>query len=205
MKVSLTRFKDFVNASSVDRQDVVKDTINSGEYSPCKDFYKDIREAIVSMFKDGGSIEKLEEEINLVRDEKKTQYLLLLQGFKTWINKKKIVYLGAEACNFELNGLDLSINPELLLEINGEKTVVKLFFKGGKQKAERKKASVIPVLMKTAFVAFGEEYKDYNFAVLDICNGKLFRITPSTPIDKILLTLNTEAKNWLEYQSELQK
>ncbi len=206
-RIPLTRFTDFINASNMDRQDVVKDTIDFGEYSPCKDFYKDMRDAIVSFFKDGGTIEDLEEEMVLVRDKKKPQYLLLLHGFKKWVNNKRIIYLGEEACDFELNGLKISINPELLLKINGKKTVVKLYFKGGKQINERKKDSFIPipVLMKNAFSVFGEKYKDYDFAVLDIRNSRLFHITESTPIDKILLTLKMEAKNWLAYQSELQK
>lgn len=202
-KVTLTRFMDFVNASGMDRQKVVRETINAEKYSPCKDFYKDIRDAIVSFFKDKGSLESLEEEIALVKDEKKTHYLSLLQGFEKWIKNKKIVFLGAESCDYELSGLGLSINPELLLEINGEKTVVKLFFKD--ESIKRNTANMISVLMEMAFSVFETEYDDFNFAVLDLRNGKLFRITPSTPVEKILLTLNAEAKNWLEYQSELQE
>lgn len=202
-KVTLTRFMDFVNASGMDRQKVVRETINAEKYSPCKDFYKDIRDAIVSFFKDNGSLESLEEEIALVKDEKKTHYLSLLQGFEKWIKNKKIVFLGAESCDYELSGLGLSINPELLLEINGEKTVVKLFFKD--ESIKRNTANMISVLMGMAFPVFETKYDDFNFAVLDLRNGKLFRITPSTPVKKIRLTLNAEAKNWLEYQSELQK
>ena len=206
-RIPLTRFTDFINASNMDRQDVVKDTIDFGEYSPCKDFYKIMRDAIVSFFKDGGSIEDLEEETALVHDKKKPQYLLLLHGFKKWVKNKKIVYLGEKTCDIELNGLKISINPELILKINGKKTVVKLYFKEGKPITERKKDCFIPipVLMKSAFAVFGEEYKDYDFAVLDIRNGKFYHITQSTPVEKILLTLNMEAKSWVAYQSELQK
>ena len=202
-KVTLTRFMDFVNASGMDREKVVRETINTEKYSPCKDFYKDIRDAIVSFFENKGTLESLEEEIALVKDEKKMHYLSLLQGFENWIKSRKIVFLGTESCDFELSGLGLSINPELLLEINGEKTIVKLFFKD--KRIKRNTANMISVLMEMAFSVFETKYDDYNFAVLDLRNGKLFRITPSTPVEKIQFILNAEAKNWLEYQSEIQK
>jgi hypothetical protein len=47
-------------------------------------------------------------------------------------------------------------------------------------------------------LAFGETdaYKDYQFAVLDIRNSKLFKLTKKTKVDKIIETLEVEAEFW---------
>ena len=56
-------------------------------------------------------------------------------------------------------------------------------------------------------LAFGETdaYKDYQFAVLDIRNSKLFKLTKKTKVDKIIETLEVEAEFWQKYQEKMKQ
>jgi len=60
---------------------------------------------------------------------------------------------------------------------------------------------MITVLMSMAFRAIFENYDTYDFAVLDIRLGRLWRITKKTPIDKIKDVLVHEAESWYNYQN----
>jgi len=48
------------------------------------------------------------------------------------------------------------------------------------------------------------QYKDYQFAVLDIRNAKLFKLTKKTKVDEIKDTLELEADYWKKYQERIQ-
>lgn len=91
----------------------------------------------------------------------------------------------------------MSINPELIININRKPTVVKLYFK--QDKLEKCAAEMIAVLLS---MAFSTTYKDtFDYAVLDIRRGRLFRITETTPLNDIKVVLENEAKLWYNYQN----
>ena len=200
--VTLTRFLDFVNANGLDRQKVVSEFINSDDYSPCKDYYKDLRDAIVSMYKNGEPLDSLDEKFALIDEKKQVNYPILLSGFKAWARRKKIVFLETKSYIYDLNGLEMSINPELVLRINGKPTVVKFFFK---KDLEKGAADIVSVLMAMAFRSFDDKYNDYDFGVLDLRTSRLRRITATTKIDEIINILNVDAKTWLNYQEQIQR
>lgn len=203
MNVTLTRFMDFVNANGLYRRRVVNDYINSDDYSPCKDYYREMRDAIISMYKNGESLDSLDDKFALIDEKKQTNYPALLSGYKKWAKRKKIVFLETNSYVYDLNGLKLSINPELVLKIDGKPTVVKLYFK--KDKLKKDAADIVSVLIAMTFCSFDNKYSDYDFGVMDLRNSKFLRITQTTQVDEIKNTLEVDAMTWLHYQEQIQR
>lgn len=201
MSVSLTKFVDFVNAKGLERRVVVERALSPDKYEPYKDFYKKLRDAIVAMHKENAPIDSLPGRIRDANDIKKRHFKELVYGYQKWAKSKRIAFLEDNSCIFDLDGVELSINPELILQINGEPTVVKLYFK--QENLEKDAANMIATLLLMAFQDYDKKYQNYRFGILDIRRGRLYRITSSTPINKIMETLKIEAATWLNYTKSL--
>ena len=129
MDISLTTFVDFVNSTGVKKRDIVFKNLFKGEYDPRKDFYRILRNAIVTMHKNDDPSSKLPQLV-LTFDKKKTKhYNLLIKGYQKWASRKKISYIKDDSRIFTLNQLDIRVNPELILNIKNQPTVIKLYFK----------------------------------------------------------------------------
>lgn len=201
MSVSLTKFVDFVNAKGLERRVVVEKTLNPDKYETYKDFYKNLRDAIVAMHKENAPIDSLPGRIRDANDIKKKHFNEIVCGYQKWAKSKRIVFWEDNSCIFDLDGVNLSINPELILLINREPTVVKLYFK--QENLEKDAANMIATLLLMAFQDYDKKYQDYRFGILDIRRGRLYRITSSTPINEIMETLRIEAASWLKYTESL--
>lgn len=201
MDISLTTFVDFVNSTGVKKRDVVFKNLIKEKYDPRKDFYRILRTAIVTMHKNNEPISKLPQLV-LTFDPKKTKhYNMLIKGYQKWALHKKISYIKDDSRIFTLNQLDIRVNPELILNIKDQPTVIKLYFKESPLSCDS--ANMIVTLLA---LAFGEtdDYKDYQFAVLDIRQSRLFKLTKKTKVDEIKDTLEVEADFWQKYQEKVQ-
>ena len=202
MDISLTTFVDFVNSTGVKKRDIVFKNLFKGEYDPRKDFYRILRNAIVTMHKNDDPSSKLPQLV-LTFDKKKTKhYNLLIKGYQKWASRKIISYIKDDSRIITLNQLDIKANPELILNIKNQPTVEKLYFKDTPLTIDA--SNMIVTLLS---LAFGEtdEYKNYQFAILDIRNSKLFKLTKKTKVDKIIETLEVEAEFWQKYQEKMKQ
>ena len=198
MVISLTKFLDFVNSTGLKKRNIVLESASPDEYAPYKDFYKALREAIISLHKNHKSVDTLTNIIPWTTEIKKKNYNELISGYQKWAKSKRILFIEEKSTLFSLGGIDLSINPELIISINKTPTIMKLYFK--QDKLEKSAADMITVLMKMAFCANFEHYDTFDYAVLDIRRGRLWRITQTTPIDDIKAVLENEATSWYGYQ-----
>ena len=199
MNISLTRFLDFVNSNGLAKKAIVEKTMVPENYEPYKDFYKNLREAIISLHKEGASVDTLPTRVPWTNEIKKKHYNELISGYQKWCKNKKIVFLESQSYIFDLEGISLSINPELIVNINNKPTVIKLYFK--QPKLEKNSADIIITLLSMAFGSYDAKYSNFDFAILDIRHSRLFRITATTPIQDLMKILPVEAASWLSYQS----
>ena len=202
MDISLTTFVDFVNSTGVKKRDIVFKNLIKGEYDPRKDFYRILRNAIVTLHKNDDQISTLPQLVSTFDKKKTKHYNLLIKGYQKWASRKKITYIKDDSRIITLNQLDIKANPELILCIKNQPTVVKLYFKETPLTIDA--ANMIVTLLS---LAFGEtdEYKEYQFAVLDIRNSRLFKLTKKTKVGKIIETLEVEAEFWKKYQEKMQQ
>ena len=156
MDISLTTFVDFVNLTGVKKRGVVFKNLVKEKYDPRKDFYRVLRTAIVTMHKNDDPVSRLPQLV-LTFDRKKTKhYNMLIKGYQKWASHKKISFIKEDSRIFTLNQLDIRVNPELILNIKNQPTVIKLYFKEAPLTSDS--ANMIVTLLA---LAFGEtdEYK----------------------------------------------
>ena len=185
-KISMTTFADFVYASGTARLTKAKQAKQqySEVYAPERDYYKALRERIVTAVRRGFSAERLKKLLRTVDDPKKLEnYEICRKGFTKWAGKKKLKLLPERRSVWKNGDLEVVVNPEMIVEVNGEPHAIKLYMKG--EPLSKQKANVILHLIEK------EIGKDFVPAVLDVRQAKLF--CPTKEIDGLDALLQSEA------------
>ena len=174
IKISLTDFVDYVSKVGTSKYTIVNKINARDDYHPAFDFWKPLREGIIELHKDRGDKKVLDDLLKSLTDKKKqNRYPLLIKQYKSFLGRKKIEWFDPPHKEWKEGNLSVRLNPELGLEINGEYTVIKLYFKS--DKLSQMKADLILLLMNEKFKK--KDYKDVTFAVLDVANKKMFNST----------------------------
>ena len=133
-KVSLTYLLDFVQKSGSPKATVVSNFKTREEYDPQKDFYKPLREQLVSAAKGLSRPSDLDAWVHGFQDGKKhAAYLDAIAGFRRFVGRKPIVWFDPPRKDYDLGPAGLritvTVNPELGLVRQGVPYVIKLFLK----------------------------------------------------------------------------
>lgn len=182
--VSLTDFVDFVAKSGRPKQTIVKQIKRRTEYDPKEDFWRRLRVAIIEFHRTGQTDKtKLDEVLKgLTHQPKITSYPMVLRGYKSFLGRKAFTWFSPPRDAWTSGGLTVNVNPELGLDINGERHLVKLYFK--RDKMAKNKADLILHLMKKALP---KQPKGTKFALLDVRENKLFsHAAPSSDLNPLL-------------------
>jgi hypothetical protein len=177
--ITLTHFVDFVSKAGTPKLTVVKNAKQqlADGYDPATDFYKAIRDGIVSMHKKGQPKTALDTVLHGLTDKKKiTAYPPLVGGYKKFLGKREITWFAPPRDDWSHGDLTVNVNPELGLTINGTHHVIKLYFKADKLTELR-----IGVITQLMNVVLGKYKKPIVFCVLDVRNAKLFSSTGANP------------------------
>lgn len=171
INISLTDFIDYVSKVGTPKFTKVSQIYYRDEYQPAFDFWKPLREGIIDLHlnnKDKSELDKI--LINLTDKKKVNRYPTLIETYKSFLGRKKIVWFDPPFNDWKSENLRVKLNPELGLEINDKLYVIKLYFKS--EKLSQMKADLILLLMKSKLKK--GEYKNVTFAVLDVARKKLF-------------------------------
>jgi hypothetical protein len=131
-RISMTTFADFVYASGTARLTKARQAKQqySEEYAPERDYYKPLRERIVTAVRRGFSTERLKKLLRDVDDPKKLDnYETCRKGFTRWVGKKKLKLLPERRSIWKNGDLEITVNPELVVEVNGQPHAIKLYMK----------------------------------------------------------------------------
>jgi hypothetical protein len=171
IELSLTDFVDFVCKSGSTKLTKVKQIKNREDYSPATDFYKALREGIQGIHRKNGKKKELKAILDSVSDPKKIKnYAESIEGYKKFWGRKEPVWFEPPMKHWIVGELDVRINPELALEFDGKKFLIKLYFKS--DKLSKEKITQVLTLMESELRS--EVDADVNMAILDVKNGKLF-------------------------------
>ncbi len=166
--VSLTYFLDFVHKSGTPRLTVVRKFKNRPEYDPAADYYKPLRNEIVRMHGVGDPKTVLDAFAATVHAKKKANYARAVAGYKKFLGKKDLAWFDPPTGKWSGGGIDVRVNPEVGLEINGVQYVLKLYFK--RDKLAKNKMEIINHLMAETL---NDPKKTQTFGVVDMRSGKL--------------------------------
>ena len=180
--LSLTDFVDIISASGTPKATKVKQIKFRPAYNPAADFYKRIREGIIEIHKNGYNKSHIGSTLTGLTDKKKeTAYPEIVSGYKKWWGNKQIIWFEPPNDLFSSHGVDVSVNPELGLEINGASHLVKLYFKG--EPLAKNRIDIITHLMAAVLTNSCPSPSSTVMSVLDVRRSKL--ISPTVPIPAI--------------------
>jgi len=143
------------------------------DYSPQRDFYKALREAIEESFEAGWSSSELKKKLAKVTDPKKRKnYEACRKGLTKWAGSKSFISHPKQRASWKSGDLTVKVNPELDLSINGTRHLIKLYFKG--EALSKARIDVILELLESGA-------NRPTPAVLDVRRSKLYIPTVERP------------------------
>jgi len=172
IEITLTDFVDFVSKAGTPKLTVVKNVKNRHRdgYDPKTDFYRTMRKGIVEMHQKGKPKNALDDVLLGLNDGKKrTAYPDLVRGYKKFLGRKEYVWFTPPKRKWAHEDLVISVNPEVGLEIDGARHVIKLYFKS--QQLGRIQMDTITHLMINSLPQHSSN--PTCFDILDIRNAKL--------------------------------
>jgi len=183
-EISLTDFVDFVISAGTPKMTKVQHIKNRPEYTPALDFWKPLRTAIRDYHKSGCQNKSdLNNVMLALTDPKKVKrYPNALMAYKKFLGRKQITWFDPPSDLWAFSGLNVRINPELGLSINGQNYIIKLYFKD-ETPTKNRLQTVIQMMHST----LNKHVKNgAAMAVLDVTNGKLTSTAAQTNIDILL-------------------
>lgn len=176
--VSLTDFIDIVSSSGTPKATKVAEIKRRGDYEVVTDFWKQLREGIINLHKRDSPVAELQNVLTRLTDQKKLDnYPEAISGYMKWLGRKEMVWFSPPKATISASGTEVSINPEIGLNIKDVPHVVKLYFK--KPKLSKAKADIATAAMELMLrKGFAE---DTVIAILDVRRAKLFISKPPSP------------------------
>lgn len=170
-RISLTSLAEIASVAGTQKVTKVRAIKRRGPYSPAIDFYKALREALVTAHDNGWSKADLLEVPHAQADPKKvTSYLSAVNGYNKWWGQKALHSFEAPRSVYTKHGIDVSVNPETGIDMGTAQYVIKFYLNVHPLDAFR--ANLITGLMETAL---RDKCKTAEImAVLDVRRGKLF-------------------------------
>jgi hypothetical protein len=197
--VSLSDFADFILKAGPARLTAVKNLLENMEYHPAKDFWKPLRERIVRFHADSIADKAFLDAVVLdVTDQKKkTKYPEAIRGYRKFLGRNQTQYFEPSRDVWHCSGLAVRINPELGLDLNGNKILLKLYFRN--QPLTKPKVSLVLALMRIGLI--NPEAQKCRMGLLDVCKGKLY-LEEDSP-DDLRLLLEAEAGSFVHLWNSL--
>ena len=135
--ISLTTFVDFINKAGTPKMTVVREWKHRDKYHPAKDYWKNLRDAIAEMHRKGQAVGTLSATPPLDRPNDRINYAEAIKAYWKWVGKRTLPWFTPPKLTWHSGTVDVLVNPELGLEIDGAKHLVKLYFKADKLPANR--------------------------------------------------------------------
>ncbi|WP_200946093.1 hypothetical protein, partial [Rhodanobacter sp. Root561] len=118
MRISLTDLVDIVSKSGSPKATKVAQIKARPDYQPAIDFYKQFRDGIIGIHKSSGARTELAKIISKVSEKNRvSNYPAAIAGYKKWWGTKSLEWFQPQSKIFSRSGVDVSINPELGLDV----------------------------------------------------------------------------------------
>jgi hypothetical protein len=174
-EITLTTFLDFVNAAGSPKITVVRKAKKQylEGYKQSFDYWKRLRDAIIKMHSEElprSSLDKFLAEFAQEKNDtaKAAHYKECIDGYKKWLGKKQVAWIGTATKTWESGGLQVRVNPELGLKVGDKDYFIKLYWK--RVDLPKLRAGTMLHLMQTAITA---PTSPRISGILDVSRGKL--------------------------------
>lgn len=196
-KISLSYFVDFVLKAGTPKLTGVRE-FKERKDELYTDFYRQVREAIVEMHRTGKPDAVLDEFLAAQRDERRRRiYPSIVNGYRKLLASSPMTWFEPPTGTYRIGEIEVAINPELGLVIDGKPHVLKMYFRGEPLSAKRN--AVILNLLTSGLE--GAVKPGTAFAVLDVRNAKLHGFKAPNP--RLSLLLRGEAASFATIYASL--
>ena len=185
----LSEFVDIVSTSGLPKATKVRQAKHRPPYNPAADYYKKIREDIVFAHQSARGKNFIDNTLSDLVDKKKvSNYTDIVAGYKKWWGNRSPVWFDPPDLTYSDQNIDVLVNPELGLNINGTSYLIKLYFKA--DPLAKNRVAIVTHLMAICSSQSLSLPPNTVMSVLDVRRSKL--ITPSVPLAGLTSILNAE-------------
>jgi len=170
MEIPLTSFVDFVLKSGSPKMTCAKKIKSQLDlpYDPMTDYYKRFREGVQRMHQRDLPKNQLTRLIGALPYSKEVNYTSMIDQYKRFLGRKTRTWFNPPRGVWRHEEIEIPINPELGLEWDDQKYIIKMYLKAEAPSKDR--VACILALMNTTLNA-----RNANYCVLDVRNNKLFQ------------------------------
>jgi hypothetical protein len=189
-RVSLTDFVDVVSRVGMQKITKISEIKHREPYTPQTDYWKQLREHIIENHSGGGNKANLLSANQITQNQdKQLNYSAAIKGYRKFWGRKVLLWFQPPTLVWNCNGLDVSLNPELGLNINGNYHVIKLYFKA--DPLSKAKVDLILFLMHQA-LPLNIQGAPITYGILDVRRAK--HLLPNGFSPKMIAALQGEAQ-----------
>lgn len=176
--ISMTQFYPFVLADPVSKRTQLRTIkMSLGTYTPAVDYWRLLRLQVQAhhRFNPGPGLDALDTAVELAHPSRKHNYQLAVGNYRRFVGRKKIEWLGHPKRKlWDAGDLQVRVNPELWVSINGEPHVIKLFLRTEPKWAlDQRLANPLVHLLGQCHGDLGTPL------VIDLMRGRAFGLTGS--------------------------
>lgn len=185
--ISLTDFVEIASTSGTPKMTKVRQVKTRPTYSPAMDFYKPFRDHVTEIHRQGLPKRAFGDVIASLTDQKKiSNYPPLVEGYRRWWGRKALVWFEPHSAIWSAHGVDVRVNPELGLVINGTRHLIKLYMKADPLSKAR-----IDIITHLMDIALSDDCDSATtMSVLDVRRHNL--ISPTVPIQGLTGAVDAE-------------
>lgn len=186
-KLTLGEFIDVASKSGTPRATALKHIKFNDPYSPVTDFYKALREHIIETHRTGRPKAHLKTILTGLSDSKKqANYPAMLSGYQKWWGSKTLTWFKPPTTSVTNNGVEVTISPELGLEISGQRYIIKLYLRA--ETLPQNRADLTLRLLESSLQT--KMSQGDLVAIVDAKRGRMLQPSNKTPkavLDGLLL------------------
>jgi hypothetical protein len=172
VRISLTDFVDFTIVNGSSRVAKVRALKKRGNYDPASDFWRTLREGIVELHRTAQMAPTTLDSLVATQagTRRHARYADAADGYKKFLGRRSFPWFDPPPAQWWHEGeLDVRVNPELGLVVDGNPTVIKLYFKNEAPTRSRVQAVLAVLDAELASRAA----RGSRFAVLDVNGSRL--------------------------------
>lgn len=195
ISISLTQFLDYSLKPSGTQKVTSVRKIKNSVYHPSHDFWKELREAIPYFHQHNLNQDYLDKIAHNVYDNRKKRYLEAITTYKRFLKKKDVKWLDPGKAFWTHDRLAVKSSTEVGLIINGQSTLLKLYF--NQDQIDKKRATTALALMESSARSLSQSHDDAVISILDVNRNKFFNSSKEINND-VMLALQGEAAQFIQ-------
>lgn len=169
-QITLSDAVDVISKSGSPKATKVSQIKNRPPYHPAIDYYRPLRSSLVAIHSNGRDRRAMDAILPTITDAKKLgNYHAAIEGYKKWWGRKNVGWFDPPRAEYASGDVSVLVNPELGLEFEGTRYMIKLYMKD--EKLEKLRIDPALVLMELALRPVAQPGD--RVAVLDVRKSKL--------------------------------